>query len=250
MEIKNVWAIIPARGGSKGIPRKNVRLLSGHPLIAYTISSAQQSGIFEHIIVSTEDAEILEVACEYGAEVPFRRSKELAGDNASVSQAINYTLEQAIAYYAQVPDAYAALYPTSPFRTPDMIRKTVRLLNSHFWSSTAMRVRCSPSHWHVLKNNCAHKISNYKGEIMALRRTGHVAATCDVPDKELSMTRYHAWLSQNKGKKLQPNGYHFIDDTISLLDLDSEKDWDTAEWILKHGHYGFSGLLATSGRRN
>jgi len=258
MEPRHVWAIIPARGGSKGIPRKNVRLLAGHPLIAYTIFVAKQSGVFEHIIVSTEDAEVEAMARVYGAEVPFRRPRELAGDESPINQVISYTMERAIAYYGQAPDAYVALYPTSPFRTPDMIRRTVALLNTHYWACTAVRMRCCPSRWYLLENRHARRISNYEGEIMVSRRTGHVTATRDVPggrwrgasgNPEHPMARYHTWLAQNKGKKLQPNGYYFIEDTIALLDLDSEEDWDTAEWILKHGWFRFSGLLATSCRR-
>src|SRR3954453_21787497 len=75
-----VVGLIPARGGSKRVPRKNVRVLAGHPLVAYTIASARESGVFDDIVVSTEDEGIAEIARYYGASVPFARPLQLAGD--------------------------------------------------------------------------------------------------------------------------------------------------------------------------
>ena len=85
-------AIIPARGGSKGIPRKNIVDIAGKPLIAYSILTAMHAQYIDRIIVSTEDEEIAEVARKWGAEVPFLRPKELAQDNSGIGEAINYTL--------------------------------------------------------------------------------------------------------------------------------------------------------------
>ena len=79
---KKILGFIPARGGSKGLPRKNIKLLSGKPLIAWTIEEARKSAIFDRILVSTDDEEIAEVARAYGADVPFIRPKELATDEA------------------------------------------------------------------------------------------------------------------------------------------------------------------------
>lgn len=98
-------AIIPARGGSKRIPRKNVRLFAGKPIIAHSIGAALDSGCFDRVIVSTDDAEIAAVAREWGAETPFVRPPELADDhtgtNAVVKHAINWLAEQGTpAYYA------------------------------------------------------------------------------------------------------------------------------------------------------
>ena len=77
---KKILGLIPARGGSKGLPRKNIRPLHGKPLIAWTIGQARSSSVFDKIIVSTDDEEIATIAKEYGAEVPFMRPAELAGD--------------------------------------------------------------------------------------------------------------------------------------------------------------------------
>lgn len=107
-------AIIPARGGSKRIPRKNVRLFAGKPIIAHSIGAALDSGCFDRVIVSTDDAEIAAVAREWGAETPFVRPPELADDhtgtNAVVKHAINWLAEQG------TPADYACcIYATAPF---------------------------------------------------------------------------------------------------------------------------------------
>lgn len=86
-------AIIPARGGSKRIPRKNIKAFFGKPLIAYSIEVARQSGLFEKVIVSTDDEEIAQIAQEYGAEVPFVRPKELSDDFTNTGDVIKHTLE-------------------------------------------------------------------------------------------------------------------------------------------------------------
>ena len=88
-----VIAIIPARGGSKRIPRKNIKLFLGKPLIAYSIETAKKSALFDKIVVSTDDDEIAEVAVAYGAEVPFIRPKELSDDYTSSGEAVNHAIE-------------------------------------------------------------------------------------------------------------------------------------------------------------
>ena len=86
--------VIPARGGSKGIPRKNIRKILGKPLIAYTIEKSLKSKIFSHVIVSTEDKQIASIAKKYGAEVPFMRPKRLAGDYVPMHPVIEYTVKK------------------------------------------------------------------------------------------------------------------------------------------------------------
>ncbi|MBD3823489.1 MAG: pseudaminic acid cytidylyltransferase [Epsilonproteobacteria bacterium] len=108
--MKRCVAIIPARGGSKRIPYKNIRLFHGKPLIAYSIEAAKRSGLFGRIIVSTDDEAIAKVACEYGAEVPFMRPLELADDYTGtqevISHAVNW-LEEHNEYYEFVCTIYA-----------------------------------------------------------------------------------------------------------------------------------------------
>ena len=120
-------AIITARGGSKRIPRKNVQLFCGKPIITYSIEAALQSGLFEEVMVSTEDEEIAQIARQAGASVPFMRSQESAGDYASTDDVL---LEVLKAYEEQgrTFDTFCCLYPTAPFVTAQKLQKAMKLL--------------------------------------------------------------------------------------------------------------------------
>lgn len=109
-------AIIPARGGSKGVPRKNIKKLAGKPLIYYTIKAAQQSKYINRIIVSTDDNEIAKIAKSYGAEIPFMRPSNLAGDSAKAIDTYLYTMEELNKEEYTNNDEFIILQPTSPFR--------------------------------------------------------------------------------------------------------------------------------------
>ncbi|APD95386.1 pseudaminic acid cytidylyltransferase [Alteromonas mediterranea] len=122
--------IIPARGGSKRIPKKNIRTFHGKPLISYSISSALNAGCFDEVIVSTDDAEIRDVAIKAGAAVPFMREAGLADDYTTTSSVI----KDAILKLAEIGiygDDVCCLYPTAPFVTPDSINGSYAELNSY-----------------------------------------------------------------------------------------------------------------------
>ncbi len=115
-------AFVPARSGSQRAPHKNVRLLAGHPLIAYTIAAAREAGVFEAVVVSTDDATYAEVARHYGAEVPFLRPTELATSTSSDIEWVKNTFDHLAADF-RTYDAFAILRPTSPFRQATTIRR-------------------------------------------------------------------------------------------------------------------------------
>jgi CMP-N,N'-diacetyllegionaminic acid synthase len=121
-------AIIPARGGSKGLPRKNILPLEGKPLIAYTILAARAARSIQRTIVSTESAEIAEVAREYGAEVPFLRPLELAQDDTPTLPVLKHVLNQIEAAEGSKPEIVVVLQPTSPLRKAADVDAAVRLL--------------------------------------------------------------------------------------------------------------------------
>ncbi len=110
---KKAIAIIPARGGSKRIPRKNIKSFHGKPLIAYSIQTALESNLFERVIVSTDDKEIAEIAKKYGAEVPFVRPKELSDDFSATQEVINHTL-QYLRDNGERYEYYCTIYATAP----------------------------------------------------------------------------------------------------------------------------------------
>lgn len=114
---KAVLGVIPARGGSKGLPRKNIRSLRGLPLIAYTIRAAQESRLLTALVVSTDDAAIARAAREHGAEVPFKRPAAFATDKSSIWPAVLHACEFVEARRGRRFDAVALLQPTSPLRT-------------------------------------------------------------------------------------------------------------------------------------
>lgn len=112
--------VIPARGGSKRIPRKNIKLFAGQPMIAHSIRAAQASGVFERIVVSTDDAEIAEIARQQGAETPFVRPPELANDHAGTMEVVQHAIARLIDLGAK-PEHVCCLYATAPFVTGELI---------------------------------------------------------------------------------------------------------------------------------
>ena len=122
-------AVITARGGSKRIPRKNIKSFCGKPILAYSIEAALQSGMFDTVMVSTDDREIAEIAKSYGAEVPFFRSEKTANDFAVTSQVIAEVLEE-YEKRGRRFDLVCCIYPTAPFVTGERLRTAVELLIS------------------------------------------------------------------------------------------------------------------------
>ena len=114
--------MIPARAGSKRVPDKNIRPLAGHPVIAYTIAAALESGVFADVIISTDSEHYAEIAQYYGAEVPFLRPPELAGDVSPDIEWLEYTLKK-LEEAARKYDCFSILRPTSPFRLPETIQR-------------------------------------------------------------------------------------------------------------------------------
>ncbi len=122
---KKILAIIPARSGSLGIPGKNIKDFAGRPLIAHTIEAAQESGIFDRIVVSTDSEDIAAVARQYGAEVPYLRPPELATATASVADAVEHMLAHLREVEGYEPELFYLLQPTSPLRDAGDIVKSL-----------------------------------------------------------------------------------------------------------------------------
>jgi len=119
-------ALIPARQGSKRVPGKNIRPLGGHPMLAYTIAAARASGVFDAVMVSTESEEIARIARHYGAEVPFLRPAEFAGDTSPDIEWVEHALVT-LSSSGRPFDCFSLLRPTSPFRTAGTIRRAMTL---------------------------------------------------------------------------------------------------------------------------
>ena len=126
-----ICAIIPARGGSKGVPRKNIRLLCGHPIIAFSIITALSSNKIDRVIVSTDSEEIAEIAKAYGAEVPFIRPSELSGDTSPAIDFVSHAIKQMEFLENYTPDLMVMLLPTTPLRETLLIDQAMELLETY-----------------------------------------------------------------------------------------------------------------------
>jgi len=129
--MKNILALIPARGGSKGIPRKNIRSFAGYPLIAWSIAAAKQAQLVTRVIVSTDDEEIAAVAREWGAETPFLRPAELAQDKTTDLPVFEHALKWLEETEGYRPEIVIQLRPTSPIRPKTMVDDAIRILQTH-----------------------------------------------------------------------------------------------------------------------
>lgn len=140
-----VLAIIPARGGSKGLPGKNVRPLAGHPLLAYSIAAGLQSSLVNRVICSTDSQEIADIAVQYGAEVPFLRPSEMAGDSSPDIDAFQHLIQQLKDRENYRPDIIAQLRPTSPIRLPGQVDEALENLLNNPQTDSVRAVTPSPA---------------------------------------------------------------------------------------------------------
>lgn len=152
-EGKEIVGIIPARGGSKGIPRKNIVDLGGYPLIAWTILRAKKSKYIDRVILSTEDDEITRVAKKFGCEVPFKRPKELATDEASSVDVTLHALNKL--KYNSDNKYFLLLQPTSPFRKTHTIDEAIKFTieNDFSYVMSVSNINKSPYHIYLEKDN-------------------------------------------------------------------------------------------------
>ena len=214
---KETLVIIPARGGSKGLPRKNIIPLCGKPLIAYTIEAALKSRLVTRIVVSTDDPAIAEVALDCGAEVPFLRPAELSGDRADLGSAIQYTQDRVMSE-GYSPNAVVHLFTTSPFRTPAFIDHMVSKLHSgHQSVQTVRRI--------FLDEAPLYRIEETMGRALPLFfRSRH--GGCYRPYGSLA------------GYRLAPSPkgayIHYLDDPAMCVDIDTVDDLLMAEAILNN----------------
>jgi CMP-N,N'-diacetyllegionaminic acid synthase len=145
-----VLGVVTARGGSKGIPGKNLKLLGGKPLIAYTLESAAASAVFDRVILSTDDEDIAAAARNRGCEVPFMRPASLAGDETPHLPVLQHAVDWLREHQQYRPDVVMILQPTSPLRRPQDIREAVRLL-AESGADSVLTVSEVPAHVHPMR---------------------------------------------------------------------------------------------------
>jgi len=214
-----VLAFIPARGGSRGIPKKNIQLLAGMPLIAYSINDARLAASVTRVIVSTDCEEIARVAREAGAEVPFLRPKDLAGDTSLIGGALDYTCQRLAREEGYRPDAIVSLYPTSPFRPAGLIDALVaQALAGHSPAVTYKRIQADPKRYFY---NSDGKALPVMAQTAPQRSAFRAYGLCTVQCKGLTSSPY----------------VHVVDDPASFIDIDTWEDLALAELAIAHGLY-------------
>jgi N-acylneuraminate cytidylyltransferase len=229
-----ILAIIPARGGSKGIPRKNIRPFSGYPLIAYSIAAARQAQAAIRVIVSTDDQEIAEVARHFGAETPFLRPAELAADRTTDLPVFQHALGWLAEHENYHPGMILHLHATSPVRPRGFVDQAVRLLHENPEVECVRSVvspgqnpykmwRIDPQSGHMIPlltvAGIAEPYNTPRQLLPAIYlQTGHVNAIRPLAILQGSMT----------GKAILP----LMIDASYEVDMDSLADWERGEWVV------------------
>ncbi len=179
-----VLAIIPARGGSKGIPRKNIRPFAGHPLIAYSIAAGIRAETVTRVIVSTDDERIAEVARQYYAETPFLRPLELAQDDTPDLPVFQHALNWLAENESYIPDVVVQLRPTSPIRPMGLVDEAVHILLSNPKADSVRGV--VPAGQNPYK---MWRIDAYTGQLKPLLEVPGLAEPYPAPRQQLLVSR-------------------------------------------------------------
>ncbi|PRB84049.1 pseudaminic acid cytidylyltransferase [Pseudomonas sp. MYb185] len=222
-------AVIPARGGSKRIPRKNIKVFCGKPMLAWSIEAAVESGCFDQVIVSTDDAEVAEVAREYGAVVPFVRPAELSDDHTGTLPVIRHAVEWVNAHSSTPVRQVCCLYATAPFVRAEDIRQGLSVLDDtgsdYAFSVTSyafpiQRAIRLTAQGRVEMFNSAH----FNTRSQDLEEAYHDAG-------QFYWGQAEAWL---QGKVIFGEGAApVLLPRHRVQDIDTPEDWERAEWMFK-----------------
>ncbi len=233
---REVLAVIPARGGSKGIPRKNIRSFAGHALIAYSIEAGLQARMVTRVIVSTDDEEIAEVARRYGAETPFMRPTELAEDRSLDLPVFQHALDWLDQNEGYHPDAVVQLRPTSPVRPPALVDEAVCLLFDHPQAHSVRGVVPAGQNPHKM-----WRINPTSGQMEPLLSVEGIAEPYNAPRQALPPVYWQTGhidvirpevirRGTMSGEVILP----VMIDPYYTVDIDNPKDWARSEWLVWH----------------
>ena len=218
-------AIIPARGGSKRIPRKNIKSFLGKPMIAWSIEVAKKSGLFDHIIVSSDDSEIIEIANKYGAETPFIRPQHLADDLTPTVPVIAQAIEECLNLDLN-PKNVCCIYPGVPLSEKDDLIKAYNLLESNQVNFVYPVTEYS----HPTQRAMRQKDS---GQMEFIDSKNEMTRTQDLETTYHDAGQFYwgkteAWLEQ---KKMHSDGIGMVIPNWRVVDIDNIDDWKRAELL-------------------
>lgn len=221
-------AIIPARGGSKRIPRKNIKPFCGKPMIAWSIEAALQSACFDRVIVSTDDIEIADVARQHGAEVPFMRPAELSDDHTGTIPVIRHAIEWCGQQEQSVEQA-CCLYATAPFVTAEDLRRGLEVLQDNSCDYAFSVTSYAFPIQRAIRINGNGRVEMFSPEHFNTRSQDLEEAFHDAG--QFYWGRAEAWL---QGKQIFGQGSHpVLLPRHRVQDIDTSEDWDRAEWLFK-----------------
>lgn len=236
MNIKpKTLVVIPARAGSKGLPRKNIIDLGGVPLLAWSIQVAKEAPSVTEVVVSTDDEEIADVAREWGATVPFLRPAELAGDRSLVSDAINYTISN----LNQNFDIIVTLFPTHPFRTPALIEEAIEVVQTTSLGATSATSETNHPGDFLLFEGDRGRIALGQPELPILRQHAVITVSPRFPAsvyKTRGREHYTALASEIRNgdeRFLTLTNHLCVDDPILHTDIDTPEDLTRARRLLE-----------------
>ena len=223
-------AIIPARGGSKRIPRKNIKMFCGKPMIAWSIEAAIESGCFSRIIVSTDDDDIADVARDAGAEVPFRRPADLADDHAGtvpvIAHAVDWLIQHDVA-----PDFVCCIYATAPFITPMLLKDGLAALNSEHADYAFSVTTFDYPIQRALRVNERNRIEMFQPANANVRSQDLEEAWHDAG--QFYWGRARAW--HNQAPLLHQQAVPIPLPRSQVQDIDTPDDWRRAERLFRAG---------------
>ena len=223
-------AIIPARGGSKGLPGKNIKLLGDLPLICHTIKAALDSNLIDRVIVSTENDEIASIAKNCGAEVPFMRSIDLASDTSMVMDSYLQVVDMITKENSKPIESFVALLPTAPLRTSKDIDKAIQIFNDKNANSVISVVEAStPVYWHrsISKEGI---LENFLPEFNALKNRQELKKTY-LPNGAVYVFRTEVLRSTRE--YYTSKTYPYIMPKERSADIDDNFDFEWARYLFK-----------------
>ena len=220
-------AIIPARGGSKGLPGKNIRPLLGKPLIAYAIECARNARCIDRVVVSTDDPKIADIARRFGGEVPFLRPAALATDTAQAVDNYIYTVERLARESNSAIDSFVVLLPTTPLRTSDDVDRAVELfLSKNADSVVSYTPESHPIRWHRYLDDDGSFV-NIFDETLANRQD---LRTSYYPNGAVYVFRVS--LIQRR-KYYSDRSYAYVMPNSRSVDIDTIEDFEFAEFLMR-----------------